>query len=118
MAGFRNLLGSDAKAIHHDPGPEGESGEGDAAIVMLCLTYVAAFAIIVFGTPPPPAQKVIFRFLSSFASLASPRLVSSLLFRRSSRVLSPLRVPAPEGARRRLIPPRRVWFLPFSTFDS
>ena len=30
---MRHLLGSE-KALVHDPGPKGESGEGDAALVM------------------------------------------------------------------------------------
>jgi hypothetical protein len=45
---FRNLLGN-AKAIVHDPGPEGESGEGDAALVMIFLVIGAAFLILVYG---------------------------------------------------------------------
>jgi hypothetical protein len=51
--GFRNLLGS-AKAINHDPGAQGESGEGDAAMAMLCLTFVIAIVIIVYGASPLP----------------------------------------------------------------
>ena len=44
----RQLLGN-AKKIVHDPGPKGDSGEGDAALVMVFLTIFTAIAIIVYG---------------------------------------------------------------------
>lgn len=44
----RHLLGG-AKEIHHDPGPEGESGEGDAALVMIFLVIALAGAILIYG---------------------------------------------------------------------
>lgn len=44
----RSLLGS-AKKIEHDPGPEGESGEGEAALVMIFLTIALAGGLLVYG---------------------------------------------------------------------
>jgi len=37
-----------AKEIHHDPGAEGESGEGDAVIVKFCFMYLITFAVLVY----------------------------------------------------------------------
>ena len=45
---LRNLLGN-AKKIVHDPGPEGESGEGDAALVMIFLVIASALIIVIYG---------------------------------------------------------------------
>ena len=47
--GLRTLLGSADEALVHDPGPEGESGEGEAAMVMLCLTYFVTAGILFYG---------------------------------------------------------------------
>jgi hypothetical protein len=44
----RSLLGS-AKKIEHDPGPEGESGEGEAALVMIFLTISLAGGLLIYG---------------------------------------------------------------------
>jgi hypothetical protein len=116
MAGFRNLLGSDAKAIHHDPGAKGESGEGDAAIVMLCLTYVAAFAIIVYGASHP-AKLFFFSLPRPFPS----RLASSLPYYscppRRERLI-PSACANPCGRPPPLQSPGVVWVLLFLFFDS
>ena len=45
---MRHLLGSDKKVVH-DPGPKGESGEGDAALVMSFLVIAAATIITIYG---------------------------------------------------------------------
>ena len=45
---LRQLLGN-AKKIVHDPGPKGDSGEGDAALVMVFLVISAALAILIYG---------------------------------------------------------------------
>ena len=45
---MRHLLGSDKKVVH-DPGPKGESGEGDAALVMIFLVIAAATIITIYG---------------------------------------------------------------------
>ena len=45
---MRHLLGSD-KALVHDPGAKGDSGEGDACLVMMFLVISAAIGILVFG---------------------------------------------------------------------
>ena len=45
---MRHLLGSE-KALVHDPGPKGESGEGDAALVMIFLVIAAATIITIYG---------------------------------------------------------------------
>jgi|TARA_B100000768_G_C11206596_1_gene344120 hypothetical protein len=45
---MRHLLGSDKKVVH-DPGPKGESGEGDAALVMIFLVIAAAAIITIYG---------------------------------------------------------------------
>jgi len=45
---MRHLLGSDKKVVH-DPGPKGESGEGDAALVMIFLVIAAATVITIYG---------------------------------------------------------------------
>ena len=45
---LRQLLGN-AKKIEHDPGAEGPSGEGDAALVMVFLCITATIAILVYG---------------------------------------------------------------------
>lgn len=45
----RTLLGSSDKKIVHDPGAKGPSGEGEAAITMLCLTYFATVGILIYG---------------------------------------------------------------------
>ena len=44
---MRHLLGSDKKVVH-DPGPEGESGEGDACLVMMFLVIAAAMLITIY----------------------------------------------------------------------
>ena len=44
----RHLLGG-AKKINHDPGPKGDSGEGDAALVMIFLVIAAATIITIYG---------------------------------------------------------------------
>jgi len=44
---MRHLLGSDKK-IEHDPGPKGESGEGDACLVMMFLVIAAAGLIMLY----------------------------------------------------------------------
>lgn len=41
-------MGGRSSKIEHDPGPEGESGEGDATIVMFCLMYVITAAVLVY----------------------------------------------------------------------
>merc|ERR1719498_1746076 len=41
-------MGGRSSKIEHDPGPEGESGEGDATIVMFCLMYVITIAVLVY----------------------------------------------------------------------
>ena len=41
---FRSLLGSNV----HDPGPQGESGEGVAGMTMICITYLATTGILVY----------------------------------------------------------------------
>lgn len=43
----RHLLGG--KEITHDPGPEGDSGEGDAALVMVFLVISLAGGILIYG---------------------------------------------------------------------
>ena len=45
---MRHLLGSE-KALVHDPGPKGESGEGDACLVMIFLVIAAATIITIYG---------------------------------------------------------------------
>ena len=45
---MRSLLGN-AKKIVHDPGPKGESGEGDAALVMMFFVIAAAILITING---------------------------------------------------------------------
>ena len=45
---MRHLLGSDKKLVH-DPGPKGESGEGDACLVMVFLVIAAAIGITIYG---------------------------------------------------------------------
>merc|ERR1711939_374849 len=45
--GMRHLLGSDKKVVH-DPGPKGESGEGDACLVMMFLVVAAAGLIMIY----------------------------------------------------------------------
>merc|ERR1712230_162137 len=44
---MRHLLGSDKKVVH-DPGPKGESGEGDACLVMMFLVVAAAGLIMIY----------------------------------------------------------------------
>ena len=44
---MRHLLGSDKKVVH-DPGPKGESGEGDACLVMMFLVIAAAMLITIY----------------------------------------------------------------------
>merc|ERR1712100_144980 len=44
---MRHLLGSDKKVVH-DPGPKGESGEGDACLVMMFLVIAAAGLIMIY----------------------------------------------------------------------
>ena len=44
----RHLLGG-AEEITHDPGPKGDSGEGDAALVMVFLVIALAGAILIYG---------------------------------------------------------------------
>ena len=41
---FRSLLGSN----EHDPGSQGESGEGVAGMTMICITYLATTGILVY----------------------------------------------------------------------
>jgi len=41
-------MGGRSSKIEHDPGPEGESGEGDAVIVKFCLMYVITVAVLVY----------------------------------------------------------------------
>ena len=41
---FRSLLGSNV----HDPGPQGDSGEGVAGMTMICITYLATTGILVY----------------------------------------------------------------------
>ena len=52
---MRHLLGSDKKLVH-DPGPKGESGEGDACLVMIFLVIAAAIAITIYGELQLPAH--------------------------------------------------------------
>ena len=52
---MRHLLGSE-KALVHDPGPKGESGEGDACLVMIFLVIAAAIAITIYGELQLPAH--------------------------------------------------------------
>jgi hypothetical protein len=63
----RALLGSADEPLVHDPGPEGESGEGDAAMVMLCLTYFATVGILIYG------ENTNFPKCSFFTFLFPPR---------------------------------------------
>ena len=49
----RHLLGG-AKEINHDPGPKGDSGEGDAALVMIFLVITLAGAILIYGASLSP----------------------------------------------------------------
>ena len=51
---MRHLLGSDKKVVH-DPGPKGESGEGDACLVMMFLVIAAAGLIMIYGASFPAA---------------------------------------------------------------
>ena len=51
---MRHLLGSDKKVVH-DPGPKGESGEGDACLVMMFLVIAAAGLIMLYGASFPAA---------------------------------------------------------------
>lgn len=51
---LRNLLGN-AKEIVHDPGPKGDSGEGDAALIMIFLVICAALVILVYGESLQPS---------------------------------------------------------------
>jgi len=44
---LRGLLGS-AKKIVHDPGPKGNSGEGDAALVMIFIVIAATILILIY----------------------------------------------------------------------
>jgi len=44
---MRALLGG-AKEVHHDPGPTGESGEGEAVIAKFCVVYVLTASIMVY----------------------------------------------------------------------
>ena len=57
---LRHLLGNPDKKLVHDPGPKGESGEGEAAMTMLVLTYVSALGILVYGASLP-AKNIPFR---------------------------------------------------------
>ena len=52
---MRHLLGSDKKLVH-DPGPKGESGEGDACLVMVFLVITAAIGILIYGELQLPAD--------------------------------------------------------------
>ena len=52
---MRHLLGSE-KALVHDPGPKGESGEGDACLVMIFLVIAAAIGILIYGELQLPAH--------------------------------------------------------------
>ena len=84
--GLRSLLGS-AKAIHHDPGPKGESGEGDAAMVMLCLTYVAACLIMTYGAAPSiDFKKIVCR---TYGALSLPSSSLPCPFFRAVRACFP-----------------------------
>ena len=51
---MRHLLGSNKKIVH-DPGPKGESGEGDACLVMMFLVIAAAGLIMIYGASFPAA---------------------------------------------------------------
>ena len=95
----RSLLGS-AKKIEHDPGPEGESGEGEAALVMIFLTIALAGGLLVYGArrSEREAPSRIRDRASLVACLAPERTRSRA--RRAER-----RASARRPARR---PPRRV----------
>merc|ERR1712230_194301 len=53
---MRHLLGSDKKLVH-DPGPKGESGEGDACLVMVFLVITAAIGILIYEKFFRPASE-------------------------------------------------------------
>ena len=57
---LRHLLGNPDKKLVHDPGPKGESGEGEAAMTMLVLTYASALGILMYGASLP-AKNIPFR---------------------------------------------------------
>lgn len=48
----RTLLGS-AEKIVHDPGAKGPSGEGEAAMTMICLSYFITAGILIYGALVP-----------------------------------------------------------------
>ena len=60
---MRSLLGN-AKKIEHDPGPKGESGEGDAALVMMFFVIAAAILITIYGAC---SSALILPLLTNFA---------------------------------------------------
>lgn len=68
---LRNLLGN-AKKIEHDPGPEGESGEGDSALVMIFLVIAATIIILAYGESPQNIPFFLTRFPDAFSRSASP----------------------------------------------
>ena len=66
----RHLLGG--KEITHDPGPEGDSGEGDAALVMVFLVISLAGGILIYGASSRAASHPTqFRFESPSISVGS-----------------------------------------------
>ena len=79
---MRHLLGSDKKLVH-DPGPKGESGEGDACLVMVFLVITAAIGILIYGLSFPP---------TSTPPLSTPRVRRYLTYcflQRNSSALPP-----------------------------
>ena len=52
---MRHLLGSEKQLIH-DPGPKGESGEGDACLVLIFLCIAASILVLIYGELQLPAH--------------------------------------------------------------
>jgi hypothetical protein len=53
-------------------GSVGPEGEGEAAMVMLCLTYVAAAGILVYGElPPVPASSSLPQYTFLFLQICA-----------------------------------------------
>jgi|AntAceMinimDraft_5_1070358.scaffolds.fasta_scaffold21470_2 hypothetical protein len=87
---LRGLLGS-AKKIVHDPGPKGNSGEGDAALVMIFIVIAATILILIYGEQNNDTlleQPIFFMFRSCASIPSSPlsRAPRSLNKARGARV--------------------------------
>lgn len=93
---LRHLLGNPDKKLVHDPGPKGESGEGEAAMTMLVLTYVSALGILLYGASLP-AKNIPFRRSRSKRPAAPARPARA---RVASASPLPARCPATHPSRR------------------